>query len=776
MMVSHDDWATFPLIRVRHSVTNASTHNKHPNLDDAVSTTERPVSYARLPTMPHLLAAIGWLLVSACISLSTHAEPVVGASGITVTGLLHPSVPESASLSPSSPSGERRSNATTQRSLRVVRLRAHDANHPHRDSQIEFDWISRFAKTRGAQVVVTEVSRPRDLIPNLTEQDFDLILSDLPIDAVQSPEVLASESFHQLKYQIVARSHEEISSPLDLANHRIALSVSSPAWSYFEALAAQRDDIYLAALPEYLSQTQALDKVARGEYDVTVIQVNDAEQSTVLDPYPNLTAQFDLTPQVPVAFYAQRRDTDLIDEINGQLRRDPLYPSSRLARKGDLERIEKRRVLRVITSPANQRFYFKNGRPSGFEYVITRNFAANLGLEVEFVVAESERQMLEWLDAGIGDMISAPLSTATPGSAFALAHSKTYHYSPAVVVGSDHQTFAEIEDLNGLLIGAEFGSMPWAALELLRAQAPWIKFEIVALPSTNGLATLTDAVAASHLDAVVVDGAKLAVLEQDDTHLTPSLSLPTTPLFRWTVRQDDHDLLAAADRYLARAYERGTYANASRRFLSTLDSKLSSSLTPYDDLLKIYAERYELDWRLLAAVMYQESQFDRHAVSPDGALGLMQMMPATGDLLGVDDLFDPAQSIRAGAKYLAGIRDSFDSSLPLRERTWFALAGYNAGPGRVERARRLAVELKLDPNVWFGNVEIAMSKIGLPPALQQLDTSRDCWCDEPVKYVRNISRFYDNYRTFSDLVAQRARAESLLAWREEVSPSFRSSL
>jgi membrane-bound lytic murein transglycosylase MltF len=148
-------------------------------------------------------------------------------------------------------------------------------------------------------------------------------------------------------------------------------------------------------------------------------------------------------------------------------------------------------------------------------------------------------------------------------------------------------------------------------------------------------------------------------------------------------------------------------------------------------LFRKYGKEYGFDHMLLMAVAYHESGLDNACVNDSGAVGIMQVMPSTAcdPSVGIDDVTGIDNNIRAGAKYLAFLRDTYfsDEGLLESERVRFTLAAYNAGPGRVIEARRLADEMGLDGDVWFRNVEFAMLRL----------VGR-----QPVEYVSNINKYY----------------------------------
>jgi membrane-bound lytic murein transglycosylase MltF len=159
-----------------------------------------------------------------------------------------------------------------------------------------------------------------------------------------------------------------------------------------------------------------------------------------------------------------------------------------------------------------------------------------------------------------------------------------------------------------------------------------------------------------------------------------------------------------------------------------------------------YGDKYDVDWLLMAAQGYQESQLNQSARSPVGAIGVMQIMPATGKELAVGDITQTEPNIKGGVKYMRFMIDQYFEKEPMTklDKALFSFAAYNAGPGRVQQLRKEAARRGLDPNVWFHNVEyVAADKIG----------------QETVTYVANIYKYYVAYRLILD--SQQARKEAL---------------
>ncbi len=171
---------------------------------------------------------------------------------------------------------------------------------------------------------------------------------------------------------------------------------------------------------------------------------------------------------------------------------------------------------------------------------------------------------------------------------------------------------------------------------------------------------------------------------------------------------------------------------------------VSGQVSPYDEIVKRYAKRYRLDWRLVAAQAYEESRFNPGATSWAGAQGLFQVMPNTGLELGFPDLYDVEMNTHAGTRHMHNLIERMDPRLPFEQRVRFALAAYNAGWGHMQDARRLAGGKGWDSNKWFGHTENAMLLLEQPLYHRQAQFGY-VRGSEPVAYVMNIQQRYDHY-------------------------------
>ncbi len=212
----------------------------------------------------------------------------------------------------------------------------------------------------------------------------------------------------------------------------------------------------------------------------------------------------------------------------------------------------------------------------------------------------------------------------------------------------------------------------------------------------------------------------------------------------WAVRTDQPELLEEVNAFFDREVDQLTYAVLVRKYFrpdtrraAQPDLPEDGRISPWDDIVRAEARAAGLDWRLLTAQMFTESRFDPEAQSPVGARGLMQMMPATARQMGVSDISDPHEQIRAGVAYLRWLFDRLSPDLELTDRMAFALASYNAGFGHLRDARRVAESRGLDPDRWFDHVEEGMLALADPDVY---GTARYGYVRgrEPVLYVRRI--------------------------------------
>ncbi len=324
-----------------------------------------------------------------------------------------------------------------------------------------------------------------------------------------------------------------------------------------------------------------------------------------------------------------------------------------------------------------------------------------------------------------------------------------------VVARAGEAALSSVEDLAGREVAARPSSSYHDTLEELQEDGVAVRIEPV--PEDVETELVLQGVADGEYDLALADRHIVAIEQAHGRPLEVALEVKADQAHGVLVRDGDTALREALSAFVADAKASGLYDRLHRRYFedqrritetTTVRSDVDGQLSPYDELVQRHAEEHGFDWRLIVAQMHQESRFDAQAVSWAGARGVMQLMPRTARELGVTDPMDPAQAIEGGVTYLGRMRDRFDEALLPTDRTWLALASYNAGHGHVVDAQRLAARKGWDDGRWFGNVERAMLLLMQPKYARK---SRYGYVrgTEPVHYVQTIRDRYQAYRTAS---------------------------
>ncbi|MBK7249581.1 MAG: membrane-bound lytic murein transglycosylase MltF [Gammaproteobacteria bacterium] len=373
-----------------------------------------------------------------------------------------------------------------------------------------------------------------------------------------------------------------------------------------------------------------------------------------------------------------------------------------------LERIRERGELRVATINGPTSYYVGAHGPEGLEFVLSRAFARELGVGLIYPVAD-ERALRAELVSGRADLAAAQL---TFGDAWRAAGRAVAPYgdSPHVVVyRKGGQRPVRLRSLERLRIAVEADSTQLRALRALRTAHPHLDWQETAGLAVEGpLAQLN----AGKADVAVVDGHEFAFLSPVYPNLGIAMVLPLKRPVQWIVGRRAEGLQASAEAFFARLRASGELAqllhgeltgdaqsvrlDTTREFSGHIEARLPS-LQP---LFEQASLETGLDWRLLAALGYQESQWNPRAESPNGAQGVMMLMADTAASLGVSDPWDARENIFAGARYITQMRDKIPARIPEPDRTWLALAAYNVGLGHLEDARVLTQMRGGNPDRW----------------------------------------------------------------------------
>ena len=598
----------------------------------------------------------------------------------------------------------------------------------------------------GLRAVFVPVAEADALLPALNAGRGDVVVASLTITPERLEQVAFTRPLRFVKQLLVAHATDKtVRSPADLAGKAVTVRPSSAHARALSRLAIAGLEITPA--PEDEDSLDLLSRVARREVAYTVADSDVVEAA--LGYEADLAPVLELTDRDAIAWAVRKTSPELKRVLDELLVESALTSHRVQPYRADLPTLRSKKVLRVITRNAASCFFLHRGEPLGFEYELVRELARELGLRLEVVVAPSREDLWTYLEDGKGDLIAAGL-TITEARQARVDFSVPYlRVAELLVVPAADTTTRSLDDLRGRVVSVRRSSSYYQTLSARRAE---LALQLEELPETQETEEILRRVGRGELAATVADSSIVALEQSSSDGLRVVAALGEPVPLGWALRKDQPELRRAVDTFLRRI-DRGTFYNMtvskyfrpSKRPPRHDPSSRRGQLSPYDRLVQKHAATYELDWRLITAQMYQESRFDPHAKSWVGARGLMQIMPTTARELGARDVVDPDQGIEAGTRLLARYARQF--ALPhIREkdRLRFALAAYNCGPGHVHDARRLARDLGLDANRWFGGVEKAMALLAEPRYARQARHGY-CRCAEPIKYVSEIQTRYDGY-------------------------------
>ncbi|HEX5678293.1 MAG TPA: transporter substrate-binding domain-containing protein [Alcanivorax sp.] len=540
----------------------------------------------------------------------------------------------------------------------------------------------------------------------------------------------------------------------DLGEIRIAVPRGTAYQETALELADQYDPVSVEVVEAGLSDVELLEGVASGTFQSAIIDGNTLDG--LLRSFDEVRKGPVVNPRRHIAWAVRGDSTDLRAAVNQFLVSHRVRTSVRSEVLRDWAAIKKNGVLRVITSNNPASYFLWRGELMGFDYDLIRHFAKQHDLRVRMVVRESASQMFEALQVGAGDVIAGAMTVTESRKARGWHFSNRYLEVHEQIIGdADDEPFESVQELAGRTVVVAPDSAFMGTLEALREQGIDVRIE-----PREGATTemLIQSVVDGEIDLTVADSHVAALESTYREDLRTLWTLEGSRDIAWVVRDDQSQLVSKLNAYINRNY-RGLFYNVTfnRYFKESKTIRIheeyrveaGKAISPYDDLAKEYALKYDFDWRLLVSQMYQESRFNPDAVSFAGARGLMQVMPRTARQFGFDNLHDPEQSVAAGSAYLEWLEERFPQRLGMAQKIYFGLAAYNAGHGHVEDARRLAQRLGKNPDLWFGHVEEAMLLLSQPRYARQ---ARFGYVrgSEPVKYVREIRNRYLGYVQFTE--------------------------
>jgi membrane-bound lytic murein transglycosylase F len=435
----------------------------------------------------------------------------------------------------------------------------------------------------------------------------------------------------------------------------------------------------------------------------------------------------------------------------------------------DFDKIKERGYLIALVDNSSTGLFVYKGKTMGYEYELLKMFTDSMGLGLRLEIVPNIDDAFKKLNSGIGDVIAFNM-TVTKERKERIQFTTTHTQVRQMLVQRKPENWRELKqhEIENNIIRNPIqlvGKQVWVRYQSSFGQrmkhlSEEVGGEISISEDSPNVTTedLIKKVAEGYIDYTIADenvamvnAAYYAILDVN----TP-VSFPQQ--IAWGVRKNADSLLLSVNQWIA-AMQKTTdyytiydkYFKSSRSSLRRKEAEFSSlsgdKISPYDDLIKKYATELGWDWRLLAAQIYKESKFNPVAESWMGAIGLMQVMPSTGEQYGISKLKNPDENIFAGSQQIKWMQDIWkDAIIDEQEKIKFILASYNVGQGHVLDARRLAEKYGEPKDDW--NV---VSKYLIKKSLVEFYTDSVvqygyCRGDEPVRYVEEIFTIFDNYQ------------------------------
>jgi membrane-bound lytic murein transglycosylase F len=434
----------------------------------------------------------------------------------------------------------------------------------------------------------------------------------------------------------------------------------------------------------------------------------------------------------------------------------------------DLSEIRHSGKLVAVTDFNSTNYFVYKGEPMGFSYELLESLANHLGLDLEIVSENSLDNAFEMLNSGKVDLIAIGLTVNSVTKKYirftdpifetrqVLVQRKPHNWRSLTLDKIDVSVIRNQLDLADKTVYVQKGSSYAQRLRNLGNEMG-DSINIVEVPyRTEELISL---VAKGEIDYTVCDENIAKVNLSYYPILDVATPVSFTQNLAWGVRKEYSGnlikeiniwikFLRASESY-ALIYAKYFKNDRSGTIIKSDYYALSTGkISQYDNLIKQYSDSLGWDWRLLASLICQESRFDPNAISESGAYGLMQILPSTGELLGIDVTASPANNIRAGVSYIKWLQNLFTDKIPDRnERLKFILASYNAGYGHIIDARELAGKNGKNPDIWNDNVDFYLLKKS-DPAYYNDPVVKNGFCrgEKPVKYVTEILERYEHYK------------------------------
>lgn len=451
----------------------------------------------------------------------------------------------------------------------------------------------------------------------------------------------------------------------------------------------------------------------------------------------------------------EKKIDDLVDKKTGE----------KLTR---LDKIMKRGKLIAATDYNSISYFVYRGEPMGYQYEMLKLFAEELDVKLEIVVENDLNKTFSMLNQNEIDLVAMGLTVTKERGKdvdFTYPHTQTRQVLVQRKPDNwrDMKNWKEVEEamirnpieLGGKTVHVQKNSSFISRLQNLSDEIGDTIY-VVEDPKKE-VEELIKSVAEGEIDYTIADEHVALVNEKYYSNIDVNTPVSFPQNVAWAVKKGNDSLRIAINEWitgykntlLSRVIYNKYFKNP--RSVNIAQSEYHSvkggKISKYDEIIKRVSEKYGLDWRLLASLIYQESAFQPDVRSWVGAYGLMQLMPGTAATYGVDTSSSIEEQISAGVKFLMWLDEQLPEDIDEEERIKFILASYNAGIAHVFDARRLAEKFDKDPNVWDENVDYYLLNKSKPEFYRDSVVKYGyCRGEEPYNFVTEILERYEHYK------------------------------
>lgn len=384
----------------------------------------------------------------------------------------------------------------------------------------------------------------------------------------------------------------------------------------------------------------------------------------------------------------------------------------------------------------------------GFDYELAQGFASYLGVKLKITIRPTFEQIFDDLENGDADIAVAGLLYNKDRLAKTKTGPSYLNVTQQLVYRKGTNRPKNFNEINGKLL-VTAGTAHASTLKALAKEYPNLKWEETSKYNTN---QILEMVADGEVDYTLEDSIAVALQQRIHPQIAVAFDLLDEHAITWYMRRSkENSLDAALLDFFNLSHETELLARLNEKYFSHVESfdyfdtmafikAIDNKLPEYQPLFEKYAQ--VIDWKLLAAIAWQESHWDPLATSPTGVRGLMMLTKPTATTMGIADRLDPEESIKGGAAYIAYIMERLPETIEEDDRIWFALSAYNMGYGHMQDVRKLTEMLGGDPNRWL-DVKARLPLLTQKKYYSQL-TYGYARGHEAYRYVENIRRYHQS--------------------------------